>query len=363
MPQRRLPGGPFRAVKDSGARAVELLERLVAIPSPTGSEGALMDSLEERFRRIGRTVESTEVSAGRRNLFVHAGTTTVVFTTHADTVPPFSAPRRQGDVLFARGACDAKGSLAAQSIAFENLTQEGAPVGLLVLVGEERGSDGALAANRGPREARYLVGGEPTGNRFVAGVKGCLRIRAEAKGVSGHSSQPDSGRSAVPPMLDFLSALRTMSPPVDPIFGETTMNIGVLEAGTAPNVIADTARAEVLFRTGEPVESLLSRIRPIAERRVRLEVPYRSDPALFRVPKGLGARAEIVSFTCDLPLLSAWGEPILVGPGSIVDAHSAEEKVELGEIERAAALYEEVARGLLERGEDYLEPRPVVSQG
>jgi acetylornithine deacetylase/succinyl-diaminopimelate desuccinylase-like protein len=363
MPPRRLPSGPLRAVKDSVARAVELLERLVAIPSVTGSEGTLMDFLEERFRSIGRTVESIEVSAGRRNLFVHAGATAFVFTTHADTVPPFSSPRRQGDVLFARGACDAKGSLAGQAIAFENLTREGAPVGLLVLVGEERGSDGALAANRAPRQARYLVGGEPTGNRFVAGVKGCLRIRAEARGVSGHSSQPEGGRSAVPPMLDFLSALRTLSPPSDPVFGETTMNIGVLEAGTAPNVIADTARAEVLFRTGEPVETLLSRIRPAAERRVRLEVPYRSDPVLFRVPRGLDPPAEIVSFACDLPLLSAWGEPILVGPGSILDAHSAEEKVELGEIERAVPLYEEVARGLLERGEDYLEPRQVVSQG
>ena len=357
MPPGRLQSGPLRAVKPSGPRAVDLLERLVAIPSVTGSEASLMDFLEERFRASGRTVESDEVTAGRRNLFVHAGATRVVFTTHSDTVPPFSSPRRQGGFLFARGACDAKGSLAAQTIAFEDLTEEGAPVGLLVLVGEERGSDGAIAANRAPRGARYLVGGEPTSNRFVAGAKGCLRIRAEAIGISGHSSQPDGGRSAVPPMLDFLSALRTLSRPTDPVFGETTMNIGELEAGTAPNVIADRARAEILFRTGEPVESLLSRIRPAAERRVRLEVPYRSDPVLFRVPKGLDAPAEIVSFACDLPLLPAWGEPILVGPGSIRDAHAAEEKVELEQIERAVLLYKEVARGLLERGEDYLEPR------
>lgn len=341
----------------AGARAVELLEELVAIPSLTGSEGPLLDFLEERWLARGLTVETQEVSSGRRNLFVRRGEPEVVFTTHADTVPPFFPPRRQGDVLFARGACDAKGSLAAQSIAFEELSREGAAVGLLVLVGEERGSDGALVANRGPRGARYLVGGEPTGNRFVVGSKGCLRIRAEARGISGHSSAPEIGRSAVLPLLDFLAGLRATKVAADPVFGETTMNIGVLEAGTAPNVIADSARAEILFRTGLRVEALLSLIEPRPGGGVRLEVPYRSDPILFRVPRGLSPKPEVVSFACDLPLLPAWGEPLLVGPGSILDAHAAEEKVDLAEIESAVALYEKTARGLLEHGDEYLEPK------
>jgi acetylornithine deacetylase len=345
----------------AGARAVGLLEELVVIPSITGAEGPLLDFLEERYRTRGFSVETREVSPGRRNLFIHRGPATVVFMTHADTVPPFFLPRRGDGVLFARGACDAKGSLAAQAVALEDLAQEGSAVGLLVLVGEERGSDGALAANREPRGTRYLICGEPTQNRFIAGSKGCLRIRAEARGVSGHSSAPGSGRSAVPPLLDFLTELRAAALPVNPVFGDTTMNIGLLEAGTAPNVIADSARAEVLFRTGEPVESLLSRIRAAAEGRVALEIPYRSDPILFRVPRGLSAPADVVSFACDLPLLPAWGEPILVGPGSILDAHGAEEKVHLGEVERAVALYEELARGLLERGEDYLEPKQVLT--
>jgi acetylornithine deacetylase len=169
---------------------------------------------------------------------------------------------------------------------------------------------------------------------------------------------PGSGRSAVPPLLDFLGELRTMRFPADAVFGETTMNIGVLEAGTAPNVIADSARAEVLFRSGEPVESLLSRIRPAASGRVDLEVPYRSEPILFRVPTG-ETRAEIVSFACDLPLLPAWGEPILVGPGSILDAHSAEEKVELAQIEEAVEVYSRLARGLIAEGDAYLAPGKV----
>lgn len=340
----------------AGARAVELLEELVAIPSLTGSEGPLLDFLEERWRARGLTVETQEVSTDRRNLFARRGEPEVVFTTHADTVPPFFPPRRQGDVLFARGACDAKGSLAAQSIAFEELSREGAAVGLLVLVGEERGSDGALVANRAARGARYLVGGEPTDNQFVAGSKGCLRIRAEARGISGHSSAPEIGRSAVLPLLDFLAGLRATKVAADPVFGETTMNIGVLEAGTAPNVIADSARAEILFRTGSRIEALLSLIEP-PPGGVRLEVPYRSDPILFRVPRGLPSKPEVVSFACDLPLLPAWGEPLLVGPGSILDAHTAEEKVDLAEIEAAVALYEKTARGLLEHGEEYLEPK------
>lgn len=346
---------------DAGARAVALLEELVAIPSVTGDEARVVDFLAARLRQGGLTVETPEVSPGRRNLFARAADVPadVVFTTHADTVPPFFPPRREGGVLFARGACDAKGSLAAQAIAVEELAREGAAVALLVLIGEERGSDGALAANRAPRGGRYLVGGEPTGNRFVAGTKGCLRIRAEARGTPGHSSAPGSGRSAVPPLLDFLGDLRAAAFPADPVFGETTLNIGVLEAGTAPNVIADRARAEVLFRTGEPVERLLSRIEPAATGRVSLEVPYRSERILFRVPRGLTEPREIVSFACDLPLLPAWGDPILVGPGSILDAHVAEEKVELAEIEKAVGIYSALALGLLKDGEKYLEPKKI----
>ena len=161
------------------------------------------------------------------------------------------------------------------------------------------------------------------------------------------------------PLLDFLADLRAAAFPADPVFGETTMNIGVLEAGTAPNVIADRARAEVLFRTGESIERLLSRIGPVARGRVAVEVPYRSDPILFRVPRRLPEPPEIVSFACDLPLLPAWGEPMLVGPGSILDAHAAEEKVDLAEIEQAVDLYTRLARGLLAEGEAHLEPRRI----
>jgi len=341
---------------DAGERAVSLLSELVAIPSVTGSEEPVLAYLERRYASSGWIVDSMEVAPDRRNLFVHRGHPSVVLTTHADTVPPFFPPRRDGDVLMGRGACDAKASLAAQAVALEELARDGtSEVGLLVLVGEERGSDGALAANRRPHLARYLVGGEPTGSRFVAGSKGCLRIEVEARGVSGHSSEPSTGQSAVDPMLEFLNDLRAMKIPEHPAFGATTMNIGVLQAGTAPNVIAESARAEIIFRTGEPIETLLAHIRPMAQGRVEVRVGYRSDPVSFRCPKT--SPGEIVSFACDLPLLPAWGEPILFGPGSIRDAHGAEEKVSLAEVASAVGVYVALVRGLLSQGEACLAPR------
>jgi acetylornithine deacetylase len=338
------------------ASAVDLLERLVAIPSVTGSEGPVLDYLEARYRDAGWTVDTMEVSPpGRRNLFIHRGHPRVVLMTHADTVPPFFEPRRDGDILVARGACDAKGSLAAQAIALDTLGNNTDEAGLLVLVGEEKGSDGALAANRRPHLAQYLIGGEPTENEFVAGAKGCLRVVLETRGVAGHSSIPESGASAVDPMLDLLADLRALAMPEHPLFGKTTMNIGLLQAGTAPNVIADSARAEIVFRTGEPVERLLAHVQAIAERRGNVAVGYRSDPVSFRCPRGRAAK--VVSFACDLPLLPAWGEPILVGPGSILEAHAAEERVELSEIEKAVRIYVDLVEALLEKGEDCLEKR------
>jgi acetylornithine deacetylase len=245
-------------------------------------------------------------------------------------------------------------------VAAGDLGRQGAPVGLLLLVGEERGSDGALAANREAHPARFIVGGEPTGNRFVRGSKGALRITATAQGKAGHSSEPAQGRSAVLPLLDFLADLRALSWPPDPVFGDTTVNIGVLEAGRAPNVIAENARAEILFRTGVPVEDVLARLTKAAQDQVRLDVPYRSNPTLFRCPRA--SKGQVVAFACDLPLLPAWGEPILVGPGSIDDAHAAGESVVLDEVEAAVSLYVDLARGLLEQGEEYLEPQPAFME-
>lgn len=345
------------SVKSAAAegRAAALLESLVAIPSATGEEAEIVDFLDARFRRAGWIVESIPVSPGRRDLFIHHGRPRVVLTTHADTVPPFFPPRREGGTLFARGACDAKGSLAAMVVALEELSEQNA--GLLVVVGEERGSDGARAANGHPQDVRYLVGGEPTENRFAAGSKGCLRVALETRGVAGHSSisSAEGARSAVDPLLDVLLELRRLEFPVDPVFGETTMNVGLLEAGTAPNVVAERGRAEVLFRTGIPVDAVLERVRQAAQKLAEVTVPYRSDPIAFATPRWETSNRGIVSFACDLPLLDRWGVPMLVGPGSIEHAHGAQERVELAQVEEAVPLYTNLVRGLLASGDAFLE--------
>ncbi|HYK42221.1 MAG TPA: M20/M25/M40 family metallo-hydrolase [Thermoanaerobaculia bacterium] len=341
-----------------------LLESLVAIPSVTGNEAAVIDFVEERLRRGGWMCESIPVSPERRNLYAHRGDPRVVLSTHADTVPPHLPPRREGTVLFGRGACDAKGSLAAMVHALETLPAASLPsAGLLLVVGEERGSDGALAANAHPQSVRYLVGGEPTGNRFVAGSKGCLRVAIETRGVAAHSSLQGeaAARSAVDPLLEILSKLRALAFADDAVFGSSTMNIGVVEAGTAPNVVAERGRAEVLFRTGVPVDRVLEAVRAASlDSGAEVTVPYRSEPTIFRVPRG--EKGEIVAFACDLPLLTAWGEPILLGPGSIGHAHAADERVDLAQVEQAARIYRDLAEGLVARGEDALEPAPGARQ-
>jgi acetylornithine deacetylase/succinyl-diaminopimelate desuccinylase-like protein len=346
------------SVRDRGGRAADLLEKLVAIPSVTGNEEAVSGFLEERFQASGWRVQSIAVSPGRRNLWIHRGRARVVFSTHCDTVPEHFTPRREGRVLFARGACDAKASLAAMAVAMEDLGRDTEEIGLLVLVGEEKGSDGALAANRAaPPGIEFLIGGEPTGNRYVAGAKGCLRIGVETRGVAGHSSIEGDG-SAIERMLDSLGALRAAKLPAHSVFGPTTMNIGVLSGGTAPNVIAESARAEIVFRTGFPIAQLLGAIASAGKGLADITVAYRSDPIVLRVPRGVAG--DIVAFACDLPLLTRWGEPILIGPGAIENAHAAEEQVDLDEVEAAVTNYTDLARGLLSRGAELLEPRESI---
>lgn len=346
----------------AGSRAVDLLHELVAIPSVTGSETAVLEFLEERSRSRGWTSQAIAVAPGRWNLLIWRGHPRVVLTTHADTVPAYFEPRREGRFLFARGACDAKASLAAMLVAVEELSDDTDEAGLLVLVGEERGSDGAIAANRNPLPGvQFLVGGEPTGNRFAQGSKGCLRLTVEARGQAGHSSAPETGRSAVLPLLDFLEGLRQKTFPADRVFGETSMNIGILEAGSAPNVLAENARAEILFRTGLRIDDLLGRIEESPDGAVGFDVPYRSDPILFRIPRG--GSGDIVSFACDLPLLTNWGEPLLLGPGSILDAHAAQEKVDLEEVEEAVAVYADLTASLLSQGEAFLAPKTLGESG
>jgi len=284
----------------------------------------------------------------RFNLMVSAGQPArVVLSTHFDCVPPFFPSRIERDRIYGRGSCDAKGILAAQVAAVDRLRRDGETrVGLLFVVGEERGSDGALAANLAPNDCRFLVDGEPTDNRLGLATRGILRVKLRASGRAAHSSFPELGESAIDKLIDALAELRSIALPEDPVLGRTHYTIGLISGGIAPNVVSPSAEAEVMFRTVGDAADVRRAIRPL-ERRVEienvLEVP---TVRLFTVP---GMDAAVFPYTTDIPFLDRWGQPLLFGPGSVHAAHTADEFVDLAELRRAVDSYVAIARELVAR--------------
>ncbi|HEV8579746.1 MAG TPA: M20/M25/M40 family metallo-hydrolase [Thermoanaerobaculia bacterium] len=334
----------------------ELTRSLIDIDSTTGREREVGDFLfrylEEIAGRTGGTVERMPVEADRFNLFAAWGEPAVVLSTHMDTVPPFFPSSENGDFIHGRGACDTKGGIAAMIRAIEDLLAAGRrSFGLLLVVGEETDSAGAQAANRQPRGSRYLVNGEPTENRLALGSKGLLYLALEAEGRAAHSAYPELGDSAIDRLLEVLARLRALPLPSDPILGETTLNIGTLSGGRAHNVVADHARAEVTLRTvGETAGAELrwkaaAAVHVVAGVRI---AEIRETPAMHlgSLP---GFETTIVKFTTDIPRLGAWGEPFLLGPGTIHVAHTPEERVAKRELEEAVRLYKEMVCRLQDR--------------
>lgn len=328
----------------------DLLRKLIDIPSVTGDEGRCGEFVAEWLRVRGFAVEMQPVTPGRANVFAALGQPEVVLSTHIDTVGPFFASSEDSEWIRGRGACDAKGSLACQMIAAERLAHAGTGgFGLLFVVGEETVSDGALTANKSPRGARYLVMGEPTGNRLVAATKGVLQLRLSTHGRAAHSAYPERGESAIEKLLDLLAELRSMKLPVDSELGSTTMNIGKISGGIAANVIPSEAEATLLFRTVGEGEELKHRIESLIGDRAECEFP-RSVPPV-RLMHMEGFEADVVAFTTDVSNLGNCGRPLLVGPGSILVAHTPEERVSKAELTEAAELYALLVRELKSRRE------------
>ncbi len=287
------------------------------------------------------------VANGRFNVFAWLDVSPqLVFSTHVDCVPPFFASRQDGGVLFGRGACDAKGILAAQIAAAERLRASGERrVALLFLVGEERGSDGARVANElAPAGVRFLLNGEPTDNRLGAATRGMLRLKLRAHGRAAHSSFPELGESAIDKLLDALMVVRGVTLPEDPLLGRTHYTVGLIDGGVAPNVVSPHASAELLFRTvGDtaPVRKALEVVESLVSIEHVLDIPA---VRMHTVP---GFETGIFPYTTDVPLLTRWGTPLLLGPGSIHVAHTDEEHVSLDELRHAVDLYESLAARLL----------------
>jgi acetylornithine deacetylase len=271
-----------------------------------------------------------------------------VLSTHYDCVPPFFPAREEDGRLYGRGSCDAKGILSAQIAAAERLRASGETrIGLLFVVGEERGSEGARVANALAPGSSFLINGEPTDNRLASATRGVYRVKLRATGRAAHSSQPGLGESAIEKLVDALVAAREVEWPVDPDLGQTFYVAGLISGGVAPNVIPSAAEAELMFRTvgdsGAIRERLESRLGSLVTIEDVIDVP----PVRLRTVPGF--ETAVFSFTTDIPFLDRWGAPLLLGPGSIVQAHTADEFVEIPELVRAVDLYEGLARDLLGR--------------
>ncbi|HWM94782.1 MAG TPA: M20/M25/M40 family metallo-hydrolase [Thermoanaerobaculia bacterium] len=326
---------------------IPLTRALIDIESVTGNERAVSEFLFEYLSRLG-TVERMPVEGDRFNLFASWGRPEVVLSTHIDTVPPFFPSSEDGEHVHGRGACDTKGILASMIKAIETLLSQGASgFGLLLVVGEETDSIGAQVANRNPRGSRFLINGEPTENRLALGSKGALYLRIEASGRMAHSAYPELGESAIDRLLEALARLRSVPLPSDPILGETTLNVGTISGGRASNVIADQARAEALIRTVGDTAELR---RAIHSALADVEIAEERETRAMRLGSLPGFETTAVKYTTDIPRLGAWGEPFLLGPGSIHLAHTPGERVPKRELEEAVRLYAGMVRRLLESG-------------
>jgi acetylornithine deacetylase len=328
----------------------ELARQLIDIESVTPNERAVGDFLFSRFedmaQRFDGRAERMPVEEDRDNIFVQFGDPVVVLSTHMDTVPPFIPSSEDADYIWGRGACDTKGIIAAMITAAEQLLDAGKRnFGLLFVVGEERNSAGALAARGNPRGSKYLINGEPTENKLALGSKGALRYEIVARGRMAHSAYPELGESAIEKLLDALDRIRRINLPVDDVLGPSTMNIGTIHGGRAPNVIADEARAEIFIRVVGDVTDTRKQVeaaaRPSAKAEEVLYIPAVRLGAIEGIP------TTVVAFTTDIPEFDgAWGQPFLIGPGSIHHAHTNEERIRKSELVEAVALYKRLIETL-----------------
>jgi acetylornithine deacetylase len=320
---------------------VSFTRQLIDIPSLTGDERPVAEFIAAHLETLGYNVERQPVIGDRFNIIATTAVAPrIVFSTHLDTVPPFIPSREDAEYIHGRGSCDAKGIIAAQIHAAEQLRANGMnELGFLFTVDEELSSAGAQAANEHPlaRECRFLINGEPTDNRLATGTKGSLRFVLTTQGRAAHSAYPEAGDSAIEKLLDVLNDIRACAWPSNDFFGDTTCNIGVIEGGTRPNVIPDHARAELQIRLVTDIEQVKRLVEAAVGGRAQVEYASAHNPVrLFSVP---GFDDCVVRFTTDVPYLANWGKPLLLGPGSILDAHTEHERIAKFELERAIELY------------------------
>jgi acetylornithine deacetylase len=327
----------------------QLTRELIDIPSVTGDEFQVGTSLAELLNRRGYQVELQEIENDRANVIATTGgRPKVVLSTHMDTVPPYIAAGEDEEFIYGRGACDAKGIIAAQIAAAERLRAESVnDIGLLFTVDEEVTSAGAKALNEHPLAAGclYLINGEPTDNRLAIGTKGSLQVTIKTQGRAAHSAYPEQGDSAIVKLLNVLDDVRQIVWPSDETFGETTCNIGVISGGTRANVVPEAAQTTLQIRLVAGAQAAKDLLERAVDGRAALEYKSVHDP--IRLLALDGFESTIVRFTTDIPYLSNWGTPLLIGPGSILDAHTEHERVAKSELLKAVEIYRDLVQRLL----------------
>jgi acetylornithine deacetylase len=339
---------------------IQLTKKLVDIESTTYCEGPAGVFLHEYLTAQRYAVERMPVAQPDRACTPGAGTgerfnvyaalpgvtPDVVLSTHMDTVPPFFGCTEDDEFLYGRGSCDAKGIIAAQVAAADQLREAGVKVGLLFVVGEERDSAGAAEANKTPKGSKFLINGEPTDNRIATASKGALRVELRAKGRMAHSAYPELGDSAINKLVEALHDILALSLPIEPEIGPSTLNIGLISGGYAPNVISDKAEAHLLIRTVGPSDEIRRSI--TAAVGDRADIAFSLDLPFVRMRTVRNLPTMIAKFTTDIPMLTAWGEPFLLGPGSIHVAHTPHEKIAKKELLEAVDLYVDLATSLVQ---------------
>jgi acetylornithine deacetylase len=332
----------------------ELTRALVDIESITGNEEKvglfLFDHLSKLTSRYRGRIERMEVEPHRFNVFAQFGERPIVtLSTHMDTVPPFFPSREDNECIWGRAACDTKGIIASMITAAELLLEQGRTnLGLLFVVGEERNSAGAFHAASHPRGSRFLINGEPTENKLAIGSKGTLRYELIARGRMAHSAYPELGESAIEKLLDTLADVRRIKLPVDGLLGPSTLNIGTIAGGRAPNIIPDEARAELLIRlvgdSSGTKKAMLEAARGRVEVNQVLEIPALLLGSLD------GLETTVVAYTTDIPAFgNTWGQPFLFGPGTIHVAHTLEERVPKRQLMDAVEIYQRMVQDLWKR--------------
>src|ERR1019366_2698711 len=329
----------------------ELTRELIEIPSITPEEEKvglyLYDYVSRLTAKYGGMAEKAEVEPGRWNVLACFGEPVVTLSTHMDTVPPYVAYREDDEFIWGRGACDTKGIIASMLIAAERLLEQGVSgFAVLFVVGEERNSAGAYYAAQHPRESKYVINGEPTENQLALGSKGALRYEVVARGRMAHSAYPELGESAINKLLDALDAIRKVKLPVDDVLGASTLNIGTIHGGRAPNVIPDEAEAEICVRlVGESASTRAALERAVAG---KVELNFVLEIPAVRLKAVEGLPTTVVAYTTDIPAFGgAWGEPLLFGPGTIHVAHTLDERVPKQQLLDAVEIYQKLVKQLL----------------